>query len=136
MSKLSSVEPASTVRLGAAMAVGCTIIGTCVNGGAVAAIVGTLVGLVPGKDVGAAVGARRVGVAVGIAAIDRKAGAIRVKLNNPQASSPETTAIDIKMIDDRGTWERLIGHPERDRAIGTHSIPGVDRLLKEVDRAS
>lgn len=126
------------MRLAVALAVGCETIGTGVNGGAVAAIVGMLVGLVPGKDVGAPVGARRVGVAVGFAAIERMAGATRVKLNKPQASKPETIAIDIKMIDERGTWDRLIGHPARDRAIGTISgwttefVPGSGSLVSVV----
>lgn len=121
MSRFKSVEPTSKVRLGVALAVGCTTTGTGVNGGAVAAIVGMLVGLVPGSAVGAAVGASRVGVAVALAAMDRIAGATRVKLNNPHASRPETTAIDIKMTDERGACERLIGHPARERAIGANS---------------
>ncbi len=121
MSRFNSVEPGSEVRLGVALAAGGTTIGTGVNGGAVAAIVGMLVGPVPGKEVGAAVGARRVGVAVALAAMDRIAGATRVKLNNPQASRPETIATDIKIIDERGACERLIGHPVRERAIGANS---------------
>ncbi len=121
MSRFKSVEPVSTVRLGVALAVGVTARGTGVNGGAVAAIVGMLVGLVPGADVGAAVGVRRVGVAVGFAAMDNASGATRVKEKSPHASSPETMAIDIKMIEERGTCDKLIGQPERERAMGTNS---------------
>lgn len=106
---------------GVALAVGAITIGTGVKGGAVAAIVGMLVGLVPGRDDGADVACIRVAVAVGPVAIDRAIGARRVKAKRPQASTPETIATDIRMIEERGILPSLMGQPDLVRAIGINS---------------
>lgn len=103
MSRFKSVDPAATVPLGVAFGVGTATIVMGVKGGAVAAMVGILVGLVPGTDVGTWVGGKRVGVAVGFAAMDRTIGATRVNAKRPHASSPETMAIDIRITEERGT---------------------------------
>jgi hypothetical protein len=88
--------------LGVVFGTGVEAIRGGVKGGAVAAIVGTSVGPVPGAQVGAIVGSSRVGVGVGSPAISIKFGANRVAANKPQAKTPDTMAMDIRIIDERG----------------------------------
>ena len=97
------------------------------NGGAVAAMVGTPVGVAPGTPVGVAVRGIRVSVAVGWPATNETTvGTSREEANNPSASSPKTIAIPNRIADGTGIPKIRLGRRiERGLLAGAVTVSGI-----------